>query len=157
MHAYLKWSEKMHYLPRLPLESILSLSHHSQVSVCDTRSGVHEITTECVIQHGMSCTMCACVCFYLHYTERGRFHRRGWTGQRWAGRGWRRWRCSASPRWACSCTGRTCTERRRRTGALMAERQLSLYLRLPHLTQGQHRSRTGEFQAAPNCFSRALE
>lgn len=114
----------MRYLPK-------SLSWASQITL---KSQCVILDKACVFQHRISCKMCACVCFYLHYTERGRFHRKGWKGRQWAGRGWRRWRCSASPRRAYSCTGRTCTGRRRRTGALMAERQLSVYLHLlqPH-------------------------
>ena len=112
---------------------ILSIPKYQRVTLGE--ACVNKVTTECVIQHRMSCVRVrACVWFCLPCTGRGRRHRKGWKGQQWAGRGWRRWRCSASPRRACSCRGRTCTEHRRRTGALMAQTQLQLYL---HRTSGK--------------------
>lgn len=65
--------------------------------------------------------LCVCVCAHSRCTGRGRLHRRGWRGQRWAGTGWWKWRCSSSSLWACSCTERTYTARRRRTAALRGD------------------------------------
>ena len=49
---------------------------------------------------------------------KGRCHRRGWRGRRWAERGWPQWRWSSSPPQAWSCTVQTYTGRRPQTACL---------------------------------------